>query len=112
MPAQLAQEELERVGARLVGAPVGGPRPLLLRLRSFDEFDPAPLQFAHQRLRLCRVTGPLDAHGVLRPRLLVGIRRRLDAVGAAELLPDRVEQPRLQHHGHRPQRQDVRIVVL
>src|SRR5438876_10474163 len=52
-PARFAQKELERVGARLVGAPVGGP--LLLRLQSFDEFDPAPLQFAHQLLRLRRI---------------------------------------------------------
>ena len=52
-PARFAQKELERVGARLVRAPVGGP--LLLRLQSFDEFDPAPLQFAHQLLRLRRI---------------------------------------------------------
>ena len=47
-----------------------------------------------------------------RPGDLLRGRRGGDAVGAAELLPDRVEQPRLQHERHRPERQPVRIVVL
>ncbi len=35
-----------------------------------------------------------------------------DAVGAAELLAQRLAQPRLQDERHRPQRQPVRFVVL
>ena len=45
-------------------------------------------------------------------RRLVRLGRDLDAVGAAELLPDGVEQPRLQQQRHRPQRQQVPLVVL
>ncbi len=65
----------------------------------------------HERLDASRVARPRDAHAELRPGILLRQRFDLDAVGATELLPDRVEQPPLQHHGHGPQREQVRVVV-
>ena len=62
--------------------------------------------------RARRVAGPVDPHAVFRPGELPRVRRRGNTVGPAELLPDRLEQPRLQQESHRPKGQNVRIVVL
>src|SRR5262249_40140446 len=59
-----------------------------------------------------RIARPVDSHGILRPWKLLDVRIGRDAVGTAELLTDRVEQPRFQDSRHCPQRKRMWIVVF
>src|SRR5262249_45495053 len=67
---------------------------------------------AYQRVSLRRIARPVDSDDILRPGKLLSVRIGRDAVGTAELLTDRIEQPRLQDPRTRPQRQFMPPVVF
>jgi hypothetical protein len=98
-PARFAQEELERIGAHLVGAPAGGLQRLLVELQPFDQLDPAPLQLAQQRLRLHRIELECfhDRIQLCRVHCATCLRALEQALHLLEL-KDRLD---LDHHGTR-----------